>query len=69
MDMSWPAACCAEPEFHDTLLVALTGYGQDSDQQLSHEAGFDLHLVKPPTISTLKEVFAHPKLSRLEIHQ
>jgi signal transduction histidine kinase/ActR/RegA family two-component response regulator len=59
----------AEPEFHDTLLVALTGYGQDSDQQLSHEAGFDLHLVKPPTISTLKEVFAHPKLSRLESHQ
>ena len=54
----------AEPAFHDTLLVALTGYGQDSDQQRSHEAGFDLHLVKPPSISTLQEVFAHPKLSR-----
>jgi hypothetical protein len=33
------------------------------------ETGFDLHLVKPPTISTLKKVFAHPKLSRLEGHQ
>ena len=53
----------AEPAFHDTLLVALTGYGQDSDQQRSQEAGFDLHLVKPPSIATLQEVFAHPKLS------
>ena len=53
----------AEPKFRDTLLVALTGYGQESDHDSSLEAGFDLHLVKPPSISTLKEVFAHPKLS------
>ncbi len=53
----------AEPKFRDTLLVALTGYGQESDHERSLEAGFDLHLVKPPSISTLKEVFAHPKLS------
>ena len=44
------------------LLVALTGYGQAEDQRRSEEAGFDLHLVKPPSITTLKEVFAHPKL-------
>jgi CheY-like chemotaxis protein len=29
------------------LLVALTGYGRDSDRQRSREAGFDDHLVKP----------------------
>jgi CheY-like chemotaxis protein len=52
----------AEPKFRDTLLVALTGYGQESDHERSREAGFDLHLVKPPSISNLKEVFAHPKL-------
>jgi two-component system CheB/CheR fusion protein len=29
------------------LLVALTGYGQEEDQRLAHEAGFDHHLTKP----------------------
>ena len=29
------------------MLVALTGYGQESDHERSREAGFDLHLVKP----------------------
>jgi two-component system CheB/CheR fusion protein len=31
----------------DTLLVALTGYGQTEDRRRSREAGFDHHLVKP----------------------
>jgi two-component system CheB/CheR fusion protein len=31
-----------------TRLVALSGYGQDSDVQASLEAGFDEHLTKPP---------------------
>ena len=29
------------------LLIALTGYGQESDREKVLEAGFDLHLVKP----------------------
>jgi PAS domain S-box-containing protein len=29
------------------MLVALTGWGQDEDRRKSHEAGFDMHLVKP----------------------
>jgi two-component system, sensor histidine kinase len=28
-------------------LVALTGYGHDSDKERAHQAGFDHHLVKP----------------------
>src|SRR5690606_31061 len=28
-------------------LIALTGYGQDSDRERARGAGFDLHLVKP----------------------
>jgi CheY-like chemotaxis protein len=28
-------------------LLAVTGYGQESDRQRSHKAGFDAHLVKP----------------------
>ncbi|MBA3459557.1 MAG: response regulator [Deltaproteobacteria bacterium] len=34
-------------------LVALTGYGQDSDRQRSAEAGFDSHMVKPIDISAV----------------
>jgi signal transduction histidine kinase/CheY-like chemotaxis protein len=31
----------------DTLLIALTGYGQEADRQRGKDAGFDEHLVKP----------------------
>ncbi len=34
-------------------LIALTGYGQDSDRRRSREAGFDAHLVKPVQIDEL----------------
>jgi CheY-like chemotaxis protein len=30
-----------------TLLVALTGWGQEDDKRRSREAGFDRHLTKP----------------------
>lgn len=36
-----------EPSLSATRLIALTGYGRDSDRRLAEEAGFDLHLVKP----------------------
>ena len=36
------------PRSARTRLVALSGYGQDSDIQASLEAGFDEHLTKPP---------------------
>jgi CheY-like chemotaxis protein len=31
----------------DTVIVAITGYGQDEDRRRSKEAGIDHHLVKP----------------------
>src|SRR5262249_50476745 len=34
-------------------LIALTGYGQQSDFKASSNAGFDLHLVKPVTMDIL----------------
>jgi CheY-like chemotaxis protein len=40
------------------VLVAITGYGQESDRQRSREAGFDHHLVKPPDIDALRQLFA-----------
>jgi CheY-like chemotaxis protein len=42
-------------------LVALTGYGQDSDRARSHAAGFDVHLVKPVDLSKLKSLFDHAR--------
>jgi PAS domain S-box-containing protein len=37
-------------------LIAMTGYGQDSDRQHSKEAGIDLHLVKPVDPKRLQDV-------------
>ncbi|MFO7178867.1 MAG: ATP-binding protein [Pseudomonadota bacterium] len=34
-------------------LIALTGYGQDSDRERARGAGFDLHLVKPVDLNDL----------------
>jgi PAS domain S-box-containing protein len=39
-------------------LIALTGYGQESDRQKSREAGFDHHLVKPVDLRLLESVLA-----------
>jgi signal transduction histidine kinase/DNA-binding response OmpR family regulator len=40
------------------LLVALTGYGQESDRVRSREAGFDYHLVKPVDLDRLTTLIA-----------
>jgi len=37
----------AEPWGKATVLIALTGWGQDEDRRRSREVGFDSHLVKP----------------------
>jgi signal transduction histidine kinase/DNA-binding response OmpR family regulator len=37
----------ARPEFKRTLIVAVSGYGQDEHQARSRSAGVDHHLVKP----------------------
>jgi PAS domain S-box-containing protein len=39
-----------------TRLVAVSGYGQDSDVQASREAGFDEHITKPPEPSRLEQL-------------
>jgi signal transduction histidine kinase len=48
------------------VLVALTGWGQESDRRRSREAGFDSHWVKPLDIELftqyLERVFESPKL-------
>lgn len=39
-------------------LIAITGYGQDSDMALAREAGFDGHLVKPCDFEELEKMMA-----------
>ena len=38
------------------VLVALTGYGQDTDRQRSQDAGFDYHLVKPASFDEIEKI-------------
>jgi two-component system, OmpR family, response regulator len=40
------------------LLIALTGYGADSDKQEARDAGFDHHLVKPVSFTVIETVIA-----------
>jgi PAS domain S-box-containing protein len=42
-----------------TLLVALTGWGQEADRQRAREAGFHHHLVKPVEPEVLRELVSH----------
>jgi CheY-like chemotaxis protein len=37
-------------------MVAMTGYGQESDRRRAREAGFDSHLVKPAEMDAVLEV-------------
>jgi signal transduction histidine kinase/DNA-binding response OmpR family regulator len=54
----------AIPSIEKALLIAVTGYGQDSDRQRTHEAGFDHHLVKPVKPDHLLELIAAAKTMR-----
>lgn len=46
------------PNLKNTVLIALTGYGQDTDRQASKQAGFDHHLVKPARFDQLNKILA-----------
>lgn len=47
-----------QPRTKRVTLIAVTGYGQDSDRQRSQEAGFDHHLVKPVEAEKLEDLLA-----------
>jgi signal transduction histidine kinase/integral membrane sensor domain MASE1/CheY-like chemotaxis protein len=48
-----------------TLLVALSGYGQETDRRRAREAGIDHHLVKPVAFDDLAQILARaPRLER-----
>ena len=52
------SALRSEPGGRASLLLAITGWGQQADQQRAHEAGFDEHLVKPVDMDRLLALLA-----------
>jgi CheY-like chemotaxis protein len=42
-------------------LIAVTGYGQESDRRRALEAGFDEHLVKPVDLDRLQSLLLAAK--------
>jgi signal transduction histidine kinase len=46
------------PQTANALLIALTGYGQESDKARAQAAGFNAHLVKPTDPGTLADLIA-----------
>jgi PAS domain S-box-containing protein len=47
-----------QPWGKNTVLVALTGWGQDEDRRQSKDAGFDHHMVKPMDLAALTKLLA-----------
>jgi CheY-like chemotaxis protein len=48
----------------ETMLVAVTGYGQAADRRHTHDAGFDLHMLKPVNPEWLEAVLATLAINR-----
>ncbi len=47
-----------QPVHENVVLVAMTGYGKESDRKRAQEAGFDHHLVKPARFEQLQKLLA-----------
>ena len=43
-------------------LIAITGYGRESDLAASRDAGFDGHLIKPVEFEQLESMMAAPTI-------
>jgi CheY-like chemotaxis protein len=51
----------SEPATAASLLIAITGYGQEQDRKRTAKAGFDSHLVKPVRMDEVLRLLAMPK--------
>lgn len=50
----------ADPALHDARLVAVSGYASAEDVRKAHDAGFDEHLAKPPSLERLEQLLRPP---------
>ena len=46
------------PQCQNTVIIALTGWGQEEDRRRTREAGIDHHLVKPVDVNALELLLA-----------
>ena len=44
------------PSLKDAFIVAMTGYGSESDRARSLDAGFNEHLVKPTDLEQIRKI-------------
>ena len=51
-----------KPDLAHPLIIAVTGYGQESDRKQAREAGFDHHLVKPVDLEALRRLLSQAPL-------
>lgn len=47
-----------QPVHQNVVVVAMTGYGKESDRKRAQDAGFDHHLVKPARFEQLQKILA-----------
>ena len=47
-----------EPDLQNIILLAVTGYGKESDRQHAQAAGFDHYLVKPADFTRVEQILA-----------
>ena len=45
---------------HDTVIIAVSGYGLEEDQRRAREAGMDFHVTKPVDVKTIAELIGKP---------
>jgi PAS domain S-box-containing protein len=53
-----------QPWGRNSVLIAVKGWGADGDRQLSRDAGFDHHLVKPVDPNTLMQLMAELSVAK-----
>jgi signal transduction histidine kinase/DNA-binding response OmpR family regulator len=56
----------AQPDNVKTMIVAVSGYGQEQDRERSKSVGFDYHVVKPIDPAVLASLVGSLRLSREE---
>ncbi len=54
------------PALKDTVLIAQTGWGQESDRQQAFDAGFDHHVTKPVSLDLVTGLLADVQKARAE---
>jgi CheY-like chemotaxis protein len=57
----------SHPETSNTLLIAVTGYGQEHDREIALAAGFNNHFVKPVDMEKLTAVLDAAASARMQI--